>query len=111
MRIPAWGLNLAYCGSIRDEILDTADLALSFLEDMQNRYPEMLRERYRLEELGETPLETMERIAEKRGFILPGRRIDYERCARTVLDEFRSGRIGRITLETAPGNITPEGAL
>ena len=108
---PRVGLNLAYCGSIRDEILDTADLALSFLEDMQNRYPEMLRERYRLEELGETPLETMERIAEKRGFILPGRRIDYERCARTVLDEFRSGRIGRITLETAPGNITPEGAL
>ena len=108
---PRVGLNLAYCGSIRDEILDTADLALSFLEDMQNRYPEMLRERYRLEELGETPLETMERIAEKRGFILPGRRIDYERCARTVLDEFRSGRIGRITLETAPGSITPEVAL
>lgn len=108
---PRVGLNLAYCGSIRDEILDTADLALSFLEDMQNRYPEMLRERYRLEKLGETPLETMERIAEKRGFILPGRRIDYERCARTVLDEFRRGRIGRITLETAPGSITPEDAL
>ena len=41
----------------------------------------------------------MEEIAEKRGFILPGKRIDYERCARTVMDEFRSGKIGKITLE------------
>ena len=47
----------------------------------------------------ETPLETMEQIAAKRGFILPGKRIDYDRCARTVLDEFRSGAIGTITLE------------
>jgi ribosome biogenesis GTPase A len=41
----------------------------------------------------------MEAIAQKRGFIMSGKRIDYERCARTVLDEFRAGRIGRITLE------------
>ena len=41
----------------------------------------------------------MEAIAAKRGFILPGKRIDYERCARTLLDEFRSGKIGNITLE------------
>ena len=41
----------------------------------------------------------MEAIALKRGFILPGKRIDYERCAKTVLDEFRGGKIGRITLE------------
>ena len=50
---------------------------------------------------GETALETMESIAMKRGFILSGKRIDYERCARTILDEFRAGIIGNITLETA----------
>lgn len=96
---PKVGLNLAYCGSIKEEILDVSDLALSFIETMQERYPELLTKRYKLEKLGETPLETMEEIAEKRGFILPGKRIDYERCARTVMDEFRSGKIGKITLE------------
>ncbi len=93
------GLNLAYCGSIRDEIMDIADLCLEFIGDMRQAYPGLLMKRYGLEELGETPLETMEDIARRRGFILPGKRIDYERCARTVLDEFRSGKIGRITLE------------
>lgn len=96
---PKVGFNLAYCGSIKEEILDVSDLALSFIETMQERYPELLTKRYKLEKLGETPLETMEEIAEKRGFILPGKRIDYERCARTVMDEFRSGKIGKITLE------------
>ncbi|MBR2547911.1 MAG: ribosome biogenesis GTPase YlqF [Eubacterium sp.] len=48
-----------------------------------------------------TPLGAMEAIARNRGFIMPGKRIDYERCARTVLDEFRAGKIGRITLEHA----------
>ena len=48
-----------------------------------------------------TPLGAMEQIARNRGFIMPGKRIDYERCARTVLDEFRAGKIGRITLEHA----------
>lgn len=96
---PKAGLNLAYCGSIKEEILDVSDLALSFIETMQERYPELLTKRYKLEKLGETSLETMEEIAEKRGFILPGKRIDYERCARTVMDEFRSGKIGKITLE------------
>lgn len=96
---PKAGLNLAYCGSIKEEILDVSDLALSFIETMQERYPELLTKRYKLEKLGETSLETMEEIAGKRGFILPGKRIDYERCARTVMDEFRSGKIGKITLE------------
>lgn len=95
------GRNLAYCGSIKDEILDIADLALEFIGDIQKTYPEVLTTRYKLEELSENPLDNMEEIARKRGFILPGKRIDYERCARTVMDEFRSGKLGRITLEKA----------
>ena len=96
---PQVGLNLAFCGSIKDEILDTASLALELIKVLQRDYPQLLWERYKLDELDEDALVNMEAIAAKRGFILPGKRIDYERCARTLLDEFRSGKIGNITLE------------
>ena len=96
---PQVGLNLAFCGSIKDEILDTASLALELIKVLQRDYPQLLRERYKLDELDEDALVNMEVIAAKRGFILPGKRIDYERCARTLLDEFRGGKIGNITLE------------
>ena len=98
---PEVGLNLAFCGSIKDEIMDVPDLALELIGVLQDRYPELLMERYKLDGLAETPLENMDAIALKRGFIFPGKRIDYERTGRTVLDEFRSGKIGRITLERA----------
>lgn len=96
---PKTGLSLAFCGSIKDEILDIANLGLEFIKYMMEAYPELLCRRYKLEEVGEDGLATMEEISRKRGFIMPGKRIDYDRCARTVLDEFRSGKIGRITLE------------
>ena len=96
---PQVGLNLAFCGSIKDEILDTASLALELIKVLQRDYPQLLRERYKLDELDGDTLVNMEAIAAKRGFILPGKRIDYERCARTLLDEFRGGKIGNITLE------------
>lgn len=95
------GVNLAFCGSIKDEILDTETLALELIKVLQSEYPELLRSRYRLDELDEEALVNMESISSKRGFILPGKRIDYSRCARTLLDEFRSSAIGRITLERA----------
>ena len=96
---PQVGLNLAFCGSIKDEILDTASLALELIKVLQRDYPQLLRERYKLDELDEDALVNMEAIAAKRGFILSGKRVDYERCDRTVLDEFRGGKIGNITLE------------
>mgnify|MGYP004618373659 FL=1 len=96
---PEAGLNLAFCGSIKDEILDVATLALELIKVLQRDYPQLLKDRYKLDEIEEDALTNMENIALKRGFILPGRRIDYERCAKTVLDEFRSGKIGNITLE------------
>ena len=96
------GLDLAFCGSIKDEIMDMESLALELIRVLGERYPDMLAERYGLDGIDEDPLVNMEAIAQKRGFIMSGKRIDYERCARTVLDEFRAGRIGRITLES-PG--------
>lgn len=98
---PKAGLNLAFCGSIKDEVMDLPTLALELIRVLQEDYPKLLKTRYKVEELSEEPLETMEQISRNRGFILPGKRIDYERTARTVLDEFRSGQIGRITLEKA----------
>ena len=96
---PEVGLNLAFCGSIKDEILDVATLALELIKVLQKDYPQLLRDRYKLDEIEEDALTNMENIALKRGFILPGKRIDYERCGKTVIDEFRSGKIGNITLE------------
>lgn len=96
---PEVGLNLAFCGSIKDEILDVPTLALELIKVLAKDYPKLLAERYKLDEIDEDALTNMENIAKKRGFILPGKRIDYERCGRTVLDEFRGGKIGNITLE------------
>ncbi len=96
---PKVGVKLAYCGSIKDEILDQETLAMELIGYLGNEYPDLLMERYKLDELSEEALVNMEAIAEKRGFIMAGKRIDYTRTARTVLDEFRSGTIGRITLE------------
>lgn len=99
---PKAGVNLAFCGSIKDEIMDLPTLGMELIGVLGERYPELLIERYKLEEIGQTPLETMEAMAVKRGCILPGKRIDYERIGRLVLDEFRAGKIGRITLEQPP---------
>ena len=96
---PYVGLNLAFCGSIKDEILDIADLCLELIKVLQKSYPELIMSRYKLDEIDEDALTNMEAIALKRGFIMPGKRIDYERTAKTFLDEFRAGTIGNITLE------------
>ena len=96
---PDVGLNLAFCGSIRDEILDVETLCLELIKVLLQDYSSLLEARYKVEEISEDGLEAMEQIALKRGFIFPGKRIDYERTAKTVLDEFRGGKIGRITLE------------
>ncbi len=96
------GLDLAFCGSIKDEILDIETLCLEFIKALlADGYKELLMTRYKLNEMSDDGLEAMEQIALKRGFIFPGKRIDYERTAKTVLDEFRGGKIGRITLEKA----------
>ena len=96
---PSTGKNLAFCGSIKDEVMDVPTLGMELIGYLAENYPDLLKERYKMEEILETPLENMEDIAGRRGCILPGKRIDYERTGRMVLDEFRAGTIGRITLE------------
>jgi ribosome biogenesis GTPase A len=96
---PQAGKNLAFCGSIKDEIMDLETLALELIEFLSQHYPQLLMDRYGIDSISDTSLDTMEDIALKRGYIRAGKRFDYQRTARTVLDEFRSGQIGSITLE------------
>ena len=91
--------HLAYIGSIRDDILDTGDLCFDFLEEIKETYPTNLMERYNLKELPESTLEIMDAIALSRGYKMRGGDVDYDRTARTVIDDFRKGRLGKIILE------------
>lgn len=90
--------NLAYIGSVRDEVLDMGELSLDFIEKMKGRYPEMLKTRYNVN-IDAEPIAILEEICENRKFLLRKNELDYERGSKAVLDDFRKGRIGRITLE------------
>lgn len=93
------GLNLAFTGAIKDEIMDTEELALKLVERLQETNPKELITRYKLTELHENPLDNLDAIARKRGAIMSGNQIDYNRIAGIILDEFRGGKIGKISLE------------
>ena len=91
-------LHLAFVGSINDDILDIDDIALELLGELYEKYPARLQERYGI--AGGTKLEMLDCVCKKRGFILKGGDHDYERAERAVIDDFRKGRLGRITLDT-----------
>ncbi len=91
--------RLAYVGSINDDILDLDDVALELLKELSEKYPSRLKERYDVSD--GTPLEMLESVCKKRGFLLRGGDYDYERGERAVIDDFRKGKLGRITLDTA----------
>ena len=92
-------LNLAFTGAIKDEVMDSEELAYKLVERLQTYYPEKLKERYKIDEIIENPLDTLDAIARKRGCLMKGSEIDYMRIAVILLDEFRGGKIGNITLE------------
>ena len=96
-------VRLAFTGAISDDILDIETLAMKLLSYLAGEYPASLRERYKLELTGEeSSLELLENVGRKRGMMISGGEINTERAAITVLDEFRSGKLGRITLEMPP---------
>ncbi len=93
-------LKLAFTGAIKDEVLDCEELCARLCELLAEKYPENLKERYKIElEEGLTGFDILERICRKRGFILKGNEVDLLRGANVVLDEFRGAKIGKITLE------------
>ncbi|AVQ45892.1 ribosome biogenesis GTPase YlqF [Clostridium botulinum] len=92
-------LNLAFTGAIKDEIMDIETLALRLVERLQDKYPERLMKRYKLEELEENPLDNLDNIGRKRGALISKGEIDYNRISVIILDEFRGGKLGAISLE------------
>ena len=90
--------HLAYIGSINDDILDMDDVALELLGELATLYPACLTERYGIEDFSEK-LGMYEAVCKRRGFIFRGGEYDYERGAKAIIDDFRKGRIGKITLE------------
>ncbi len=97
------GENLALTGAIKDKILDIESLAIVLCSRLRYQYPEMLSTRYKLGDISAyeslTDLELFELIGKKRGFLISGGEIDYERTANMLLEEFRSAKIGKITLD------------
>lgn len=94
------GLNLAFTGAIKDEILDTETLSYKLIEKLVAICPLLLEERYNIIVSNKSTEEIFIDIAQKRGCILKGGEIDYSKTSNIILDDFRKGRIGRITLET-----------
>ena len=92
-------LNLSFVGSIKDDIIDIEELSIKLLERLGNGYFDRIQERYDIWERSDG-LVMMEQLCKRRGFILKAGEYDYERGARVLLDEFRGGTLGRISLET-----------
>ena len=95
------GKRLAFIGSIKDEILNLEELSLELLNYIRTNYPGLLNTRYGIEEEG-TPVSLLEAVADKRKCLIRGQEIDYAKAAGIVMEEFRNGKIGRITLEFPP---------
>lgn len=95
------GIRLAYVGSIKDDILNMEELALSLIGYLKKNYPGVLQERYEADETGEA-LEILQGIARARGCLKKGEELDYAKASSLFFDDFRSGKLGRITLEWAP---------
>lgn len=92
-------MNLAFTGAIKDEVLDIETLGLRLLEKLLVNHPSLIEERYKIQILDKSSLQILDEIAMRRGCILRSKEIDYSRIAHALLDEFRSGKIGNITLE------------
>ena len=90
--------KLAFTGAVKDDILDIEALAAFLLENLSVNYPEAVSERYKIDKSGDG-FELLSELGRKRGMLVSGGEVNTERAAITLLDEFRSGKLGKITLE------------
>ena len=101
---PNVGMMLAYTGAVKENVIDTEELACRLFELLNQFYPQTLLERYKIEAAPETPgWELLEMAGRKRGFLLSRGEINTERMAKVLLDEYRAGKLGRLTLEEPEG--------
>lgn len=99
---PVAARRLAYIGSIRDEAIDTYHLALHLADELMASHGQAMMDRYKLDDPALRGEALLNAICQKRGFLLKGGLYDIDRAVAALLDEFRDGRIGRITLEAPP---------
>ena len=92
------GMHLAFIGSINDNILDVTELAYQLVKLLATTYPKVVVERYKIEG-HEDPLQVMYQVAEARGCKLKGNQPDLEKTSKIIMDDFRAGKLGRITLD------------
>ena len=92
------GMRLAYIGSIKDDILNLEELSLTLIDFLREKYAGALEKRYQVSEEG-TAVQVLEAIARSRGCLKKGEELDYSKASLLLFDDFRSGKLGRITLE------------
>lgn len=91
--------HLAYIGSMNDANIDFNDLAYELIKELVEKYPDLLKAKYGIEDVTIPTLDVFNAICVRRGFLMKGGEYDYERCAQAVIDDFRKGRIGKIILD------------
>lgn len=97
---PEVGMALAYTGAVKEDVIDLEELACRLMELLHKRYPEALKERYGIEcEAGTAGYALLEAGAKKRGFLLARGELHTERMAKVLVDEYRSGKLGKFTFE------------
>ena len=95
------GLNLAYTGAVKDDIMDLEELASNLMALLARRYPAAIQTRYKIDlPEGAQGWELLEAAGRKRGFLISGGEVNLERMSRVLLEEYRSGKLGRFTLES-----------
>ena len=99
------GDKLAFIGSIKNDVMDVETIAVRLLAILKTDYTDRLCERYKVDAsvADMEPYEVLEAIGRKRGMLLRGNEVDTERAANTLLTEYRSGKLGKITLERPKG--------
>ena len=107
---PLAARRLAYIAAIRDEVVDTAQLSIQLLTDLIDMAPQAVQERFKIKDLSLRGPELLDAVCQGRGFLMKGGMYDTERACKVILDEFRGGKLGRITLE-APRKETQEKTL
>ena len=91
--------HLAYIGSMNDANIDFNDLAYELIKELVEKYPDLLKAKYGIEDVTLSTLDIFNAICVRRGFLMKGGEYDYERCAQAIIDDFRKGRIGKIILD------------
>ncbi len=103
---PEVGMMLAYTGAVKEGVIDLEELACRLMELLHKFYPQTLAERYKVEAPAGTPgWELMEMAGRKRGYLVSGGEVNTERMSKVLIDEFRSGKLGKFTLEMPEENV------